>query len=77
MKLRKTSNIIQKCDFLSDIHIFIRMKNKKITIRISENQLRMICDQVILEEKTKSELIREMIDKQVQICRKRLIDGKK
>lgn len=54
------------------------MKNKKITIRITESQLRMIRDQVILEEKTKSELIREMIDKQVQIIyRKRLRDGKK
>lgn len=53
------------------------MKNKKITIRITENQLRMIRDQVIFEEKTKSELIREMIDKQVRICRKHLIDGKK
>lgn len=62
---------------MSDNHIFIRMKNKKITIRINQDQFRMICEQVKLEEKTKSELIREMIDKQVQICRKRLIDGKK
>ncbi len=53
------------------------MKNKKVTIRITESQLRMIRDQVILEEKTKSELIREMIDKQVRIYRNRLIDGKK
>ena len=53
------------------------MKNKKITIRITENQLRMICDQVIQEEKTKSELIRELIDNQVRIYRNRLIDGKK
>jgi Arc/MetJ-type ribon-helix-helix transcriptional regulator len=54
------------------------MKNKKITIRITESQLRMIRDQVILEEKTKSELIREMIDKQVKIIyRKRLRDGNK
>lgn len=37
----------------------------------------MICEQVKLEEKTKSELIREMIDNQVQICRKRLTDGKR
>lgn len=53
------------------------MKDKKITIRINQDQFHMICEQVKLEEKTKSELIREMIDKQVQICRKRLIDGKK
>jgi hypothetical protein len=53
------------------------MKNKKITIRITENQLRVIRDQVILEEKTKSELIRELIDNQVRIYRNRLIDGKK
>ena len=53
------------------------MKNKKITIRISESQLRLIRDHVILEEKTKSELIRELIDNQVRIYRNRLIDGKK
>ena len=53
------------------------MKNKKITIRITENQLRVIRDQVILEEKTKSELIRELIDNQVRIYHNRLIDGKK
>ena len=53
------------------------MKNKKITIRITENQLRVIRDQVILEEKTKSELIRELIDNKVRIYRNRLIDGKK
>ena len=53
------------------------MKNKKITIRITENQLRVIRDQVILEEKTKSELIRELIDNQVRIYRNKLIDGKK
>ena len=53
------------------------MKNKKITIRITENQLRVIRDQVILEEKTKSELITELIDNQVRIYRNRLIDGKK
>lgn len=53
------------------------MKNKKITIRITENQLRVIRDQVILEEKTKSELIRELIDNQVRIYRNRLVDGKK
>lgn len=52
------------------------MKNKKITIRVTESQLRMICDQVILEEKTKSELLREMIEKQIIICRKSIIDGK-
>lgn len=54
------------------------MKNKTLTIRITENQLRMIRDQVILEEKTKSEILRELIDKQIKKnCRKRLIDGKK
>lgn len=58
--------------------IIINMKNKTLTIRITENQLRMIRDQVILEEKTKSEILRELIDKQIKKnCRKRLIDGKK
>lgn len=52
-------------------------KNKKITIRLTESQMIALTSKIIEEEKTKSELIREMIDKQVRICRKHLIDGKK
>ena len=45
-------------------------KDKHLRIRITERQLRLITELIIEEEKTKSELIREIIDDYIKICRK-------
>jgi len=52
-------------------------KDKKITIRITETQLRRLTDKIIEEETTKSNLLREMIEKTVRSCRKEITDGKR
>lgn len=55
---------------LSDVDIFINMnKSRKITIRITEAQMRRLSDTLIEEQITKSQIIREMIDKYVRFCR--------
>jgi hypothetical protein len=55
---------------LSDIDIFIDMnKSKKLTIRLTESQMRRLSDTLIEEQISKSQIIREMIDKYVRICR--------
>ncbi len=51
--------------------VFIYMnKNKKITIRITESQMRRLSDTLINEEVNQSQFLREMIDKYVRYCRK-------
>ena len=63
---------------MSDIDVFINMnKNKKITIRLTESQMIALTSKIIEEETTKSNLLREMIQRTVQTCRNNLLDGKK
>jgi len=53
------------------MNVFIYMnKNKKITIRITESQMRRLSDTLINEEVNQSQFLREMIDKYVRYCRK-------
>jgi hypothetical protein len=55
---------------LSDINIFISMnKNRKVTIRITESQMRRLSDTLIDEQINQSQFLREMIDKYVRFCR--------
>lgn len=55
---------------MSDINIFISMnKNRKVTIRITESQMRRLSDTLIDEQKNQSQFLREMIDKYVRFCR--------
>lgn len=44
-------------------------KNRKVTIRLTESQMKRLTDTLIEEQITKSQLIREMIDKYVRFCR--------
>ena len=53
------------------MYVFIYMnKNKKITIRITESQMRRLSDTLIDEQMNQSQFLREMIDKYVRYCRK-------
>jgi len=53
------------------MYVFIYMnKNKKITIRITESQMRRLSDTLINEEVNQSQFLREMIDKYIRYCRK-------
>ncbi len=45
-------------------------KNRKVTIRITESQMRRLSDTLIDEQKNQSQFLREMIDKYVRFCRK-------
>ena len=45
-------------------------KTKKLTLRLSEAQLKKLTDTLIDEQITKSQIIREMIDKYVRTCRR-------
>lgn len=47
------------------------MKNRKITLRITENQFKTLCERIIEEGTTKSNFIRNLIQEQEQICRKK------
>jgi metal-responsive CopG/Arc/MetJ family transcriptional regulator len=56
---------------MSVIFICMDRKNKAISIRLSENQLRSLCEAILLEKKNKSELIRDIIQEYSQKnCRK-------
>ena len=44
-------------------------KNRKVTIRVTESQMRRLTDTLIDEQITKSQIIREMIDKYIRNCR--------
>ncbi len=58
-------------EILSDIDIFITMnKNRKVTIRITESQMRRLSDTLINEQMNQSQFLREVIDTYVRRCRK-------
>lgn len=44
-------------------------KENHLRIRITENQFKVLAERVIEEQRTKSEIIREMIDNYVKNCR--------
>jgi hypothetical protein len=44
-------------------------KNRKVTIRITESQMRRLSDTLIDEQINQSQFLREMIDKYVRFCR--------
>jgi hypothetical protein len=44
-------------------------KNRKVTIRITESQMRRLSDTIIDEQINQSQFLREMIDKYVRFCR--------
>ena len=46
-------------------------KNKKVSIRITESQMRRLSDSLIDEQMNQSQFLREMIDKYVRFCRVR------
>jgi hypothetical protein len=52
------------------MEIFIVMKNRKLTLRITESQFRTLCDRILLENTTKSNYIRNLLDESEQNCRK-------
>lgn len=45
-------------------------KNRKVTIRITESQMRRLSDTLIDEQMNQSQFLREMIDKYIRFCRK-------
>jgi hypothetical protein len=45
-------------------------KNRKVTIRITESQMRRLSDTLIDEKMNQSQFLRDMIDKYVRFCRK-------
>lgn len=44
-------------------------KEKHLRIRITETQFKVLAERVIEEQKTKSELVREIIDNYIKNCR--------
>jgi hypothetical protein len=50
------------------------MKCRKLTIRITENQFKILCDNILEEGITKSNYIRNLIEMSEQFYRKDLID---
>jgi hypothetical protein len=45
-------------------------KNKRLIIRITEDQFRMLSDKIILEEQTKSQYLRKLILKELKFQNK-------
>ena len=56
---------------MSDRVIFINMKNKKITIRITESQFERLTERVISEQISKSNYLRNLIENQEENYRKK------
>jgi hypothetical protein len=52
------------------MEIFIVMKNRKLTLRITESQFKSLCDRIIDESTTKSDFIRKLLDENEQFYRK-------
>jgi hypothetical protein len=50
--------------------IFIDMKNRKLTLRITESQFRTLCGRIVEDNTTKSDFIRKLLDENEQSCRK-------
>ena len=61
---------------MSDNDIFIDMKNRKITLRITESQFRTLCGRIVEDNTTKSDFIRKLLDENEQSCRKEVGDIK-
>lgn len=55
---------------MSDKDIFIDMKNKKITLRITETQYKSLIDRIVEQSTTTSGFIRKLLDEEEQNCRK-------
>ena len=55
--------------------IFIIMKTKSLSIRITESQFKTLCDQVIENEITMSNIVRNLIEISGHIYRKDLINN--
>ncbi len=51
------------------------MKTKSLSIRITESQFKTLCDQVIENELTMSNIIRNLIENSGHTCRKDLINN--
>jgi hypothetical protein len=55
--------IIEKCDTFSGMQIFIDMKKPKhLSIRLTVEQFRKLADNLVIEQKSKSLLMREIIE---------------
>ncbi len=52
-----------KCDTFSEKQIFICMtkKTKHLTIRLSEEQFKKLADTLVIEQRTKSSLMRDLL----------------
>jgi hypothetical protein len=63
-KLNIDKQLIEKCDPFSETQIFIDMskKTKHLTIRLSEEQFRKLADTLVIEQKSKSLLMREILE---------------
>lgn len=59
---------------MSDIEVFIIMKSKKLTIRITESQFKRLSDKIIEEQTDKSKFVRNLIDKIDLVCREDVVD---
>lgn len=55
---------------MSDKDIFIDMKNRKITLRITETQYKSLIDRIVEQSTTTSDFIRKLLDEKEQNCRK-------
>ena len=55
---------------MSDNDIFIDMKNRKITLRITETQYKSLIDRIVEQSTTTSDFIRKLLDENEQSCRK-------
>ena len=55
--------IIEECDTFSETQIFIDMslKTKHLTIRLSEEQFKKLADTLVIEQRTKSSLMRDIL----------------
>ena len=50
--------------------IFIDMKNRKLTLRITESQFITLCGRIVEDKTTKSDFIRKLLDENEQFYRK-------
>jgi len=57
---------------LSYKYIFIDMKNRKITLRITETQYKSLIDRIVEQSTTTSDFIRKLLDEKEQNCRKEI-----
>ncbi len=71
MKKTEKKKSVYYIFLLSMIFIGMEKKNMTISIRLSENQMRSLCESLLFEKKNKSTVIREIIDDYTQkICHK-------